>query len=43
MGIGNQLAWDSDLRLVQCGVVSLIAHVRSAVRAKLAFQLGSSA
>jgi hypothetical protein len=34
------VAWDSDLRLVQCGVVSLIAHVRSAVRARVASQPG---
>ena len=35
------MAWDSDLRFVQCGVVSHIAHVRSAVRAKLAFNWGA--
>jgi Protein of unknown function (DUF1275) len=35
-------ACDRNLRRVQCCVVSLIAYVRSDVRAKLAFQLGSA-
>jgi uncharacterized membrane protein YoaK (UPF0700 family) len=39
LDLGGLVAWDSDLRFVQCGVVSLIAHVRPAVRTKLAFQL----
>src|SRR6266478_5525499 len=40
--LSGLVAGDSDLRVVQCGIVSLIAHVRSAVRTKLAFQLGRS-
>jgi len=42
LDLSGPVAWDGDLRLVQCGIVSLIAYVRSAVSAKLAFQLGSS-